>query len=492
MPSFDQHAFISYAHLDNQPLEPGQPGWVSRFHAALQTLLSQRLGEEARVWRDDKLAGNDVFADEIVSQFPKTALLLSVLTPRYLKSEWCRRELEAFTAEAERSGGLRIGNAQRVFKVAKTPLAPGSDVPPVIQRTLGIAFYEGTDSDDIEFDPALGEHARQAFLQRIYSLAVQMAGVLRALQEEAGPRSAQGKRTGLVVYLAECGRDLAGVREQLATDLRLHGHEVLPERPLPASEEAARRDIGQALARSTLAVHLMGESGGPVPEGPGGLSLVELQNELGADQAAAAGLRRVIWLPEGVTGERAEYRSFLEQLQRSAAMQAGADLLRGDVEALKGAMHDALLRPLPAAATVPVGPPAVHLAMMEADRTAAVPLVKAIRANGFRVTTPVFAGDAASLRQKNAELVGGSCCVVLLYATGDEAWKQHQMTDLRKQLALSRRSDSLRIALLQPETPDKLLLQAQAEPDTVDILGGAIEPALASLAQTVRAAGCRL
>ena len=28
--------FISYAHLDNQPMTPGQKGWVEKFHAALE------------------------------------------------------------------------------------------------------------------------------------------------------------------------------------------------------------------------------------------------------------------------------------------------------------------------------------------------------------------------------------------------------------------------------------------------------------------------
>src|SRR5262245_29508882 len=29
---FQRHVFISYAHLDNEPLQPGQMGWISRLH----------------------------------------------------------------------------------------------------------------------------------------------------------------------------------------------------------------------------------------------------------------------------------------------------------------------------------------------------------------------------------------------------------------------------------------------------------------------------
>ena len=82
MASFKKDLFISYAHIDNQPLTPERKGWISRFHALLEALLSVRLGRAAKIWRDDKLQGNDVFADEIVDQFAQTAVLISVLTPR--------------------------------------------------------------------------------------------------------------------------------------------------------------------------------------------------------------------------------------------------------------------------------------------------------------------------------------------------------------------------------------------------------------------------
>ncbi len=96
MGSFNKDLFISYAHIDNKPLTPGQQGWISRFHASLEALLSMRLGHTAKIWRDDKLQGNDVFADEIISQFTQTAVLVSILTPRYLNSDWCTREAREF------------------------------------------------------------------------------------------------------------------------------------------------------------------------------------------------------------------------------------------------------------------------------------------------------------------------------------------------------------------------------------------------------------
>src|SRR3954451_1970881 len=95
--SYDKHVFISYSHLDDQPLTPEQQGWVSRFHESLQTILTMRLGRKAEIWRDEKkIRGNDRFVDEIVAQLPRTKILISIVSKCYVNSEWCRKEFEEF------------------------------------------------------------------------------------------------------------------------------------------------------------------------------------------------------------------------------------------------------------------------------------------------------------------------------------------------------------------------------------------------------------
>ena len=483
MPAFDLHAFISYAHIDNEPMEEGEPGWVSRFHAGLQVKLGQRLGERARIWRDQKLAGNDVFGDEIVGQIGKAALLVTILTPRYVRSEWCTRELTTFAEAAALSGGVQVGTKSRVVAVKKTPLDPASTVPPLIERTLCKAFCDDADGATKEIDPALGEAERQEFLRRISELAVEMADSLRAIAAKQASDSTAQAPAGLTVYVAECGRDLHEAREQLITDLRLHGHTVLPTRQLPLTEEGLRREVAADLERAALSVHLVGASTGFVPDGPSGHSGVMLQNELAAARSRAAGLRRLIWLPDGVQGERPQQQAFIDALLQEAALQQGADLLRGEFEAFKGSLHQALVRQPTAAADTAAasGPPSVHLLLTEADRVAVVPLIKALKARGLAVSLPVFTGDAAQVRALNAQLMAASKAVLLCYASGDEAWKVHQGNDLRKQVATGGAPARGRLLLLPPETPDKTLLQALADADTVDLLAGITDPAIDAL-----------
>ena len=94
MPAFDYDVFISYAHIDNATLQKGQEGWIDMLHKALELRLGQLLGEAPRIWRDQKLGGNDRFDDEIVDQLVKAAVLVAVLSPRYVKSDWCTKEVE--------------------------------------------------------------------------------------------------------------------------------------------------------------------------------------------------------------------------------------------------------------------------------------------------------------------------------------------------------------------------------------------------------------
>src|SRR5205085_8465716 len=139
LPNFENDLFISYAHIDNQPLADGLKGWIETFHERLRVRLEQVAGEKFRIWRDLKLGGNDIFAETIVEHLSKAAVLVVVLSPRYVKSEWCRRELDEFCRRV--AGGLVVGDKLRVFKVVKFHV-PLQEHPPQLQGVLGFEFFE--------------------------------------------------------------------------------------------------------------------------------------------------------------------------------------------------------------------------------------------------------------------------------------------------------------------------------------------------------------
>jgi len=177
--NFEQNLFISYAHIDDQPLTPGEKGWITRFHATLKAILSMRMGREATIWRDEKLCGNDVFSDEIVARFKQSAVLVSIVSSRYLNSEWCTREAREFCQNALQTGGLVIGNKSRVFKVIKTPVDTQEPLPAPMKELLGYEFFTVKDGVPLEFDPAYGQEYAQLYNQNVAKLAWQVAQLLR-------------------------------------------------------------------------------------------------------------------------------------------------------------------------------------------------------------------------------------------------------------------------------------------------------------------------
>jgi hypothetical protein len=497
---FQRQIFISYAHLDNQPLSADQSGWVSLFHGTLQTLIGQRLGVAVDIWRDDKLRGNDVFSDEILGQLAGTALFVSVLTPRYLKSEWCAREIRAFCERAEAAQALVVQNKARVVKVLKLPLDRERDVeaalPAAVGQSLGYEFYEfDEDRTPRELDPAYGDKPRQAFLRKTNKLAWDLAAQLEALSAMPDPAAAPGSGPAApaaaavadrpAVFLAECSRDRREARERIEAELACCGYTVLPDRRLPDDEDEHVAAVEELLARCVLSVHLIGSGYGRVPDGPRNRSAVVLQNELAVARSHSHGLKRVLWLPAGQQGENPAQQGFIAALQNDAEAQFGADLVSGDIETLKAAIHAALKKPEP-----PPAPPAapgaaarVLLLCDARDRKDSLPLIRQLRGHGLEVRLPVFTGDAAEVREANRQLVLESDAVLLYYGAGDEAWKYHQQAELRK-LQGSARERPLRanlVLLAPPLTDDKELLQALAEPDVLDGLAGVGEGSLAPL-----------
>ncbi len=499
MSAFDFDLFISYAHIDNEPLEPSRGGWISRFHTSLNALLSMRLGKKARIWRDDKLQGNDVFAEEIVERFGSTALLLSVLSPRYLKSHWCTREASEFCDRAERSGGIVISNKARVFKVLKNPVPSEEPLPPLMRSLLGYDFYTTVDGTPMELDALYGELYAQDYNRKVNKLAYEIAQLLEAFEAQGNAAGAGGAVGGAVggpnpmagadpagrcIYLAECSFDLKDERERLEAELMRLGHTILPDRQLPRDEVGYVAAVEALVARADLSIHPVGAHAGAVPDGPSGRAVPVLQNEIAA-RAGASGPRRLIWLPDGTGSSDPAQQAFIDALRSDPEAQRGADLIAGDRESLKRALFAELARaerPAPdrAASAAPGEPGMVHLLCTEADRKPTLPLRRLLKSRGLEVTLPAFEGDAASVRAANQGMLARCATVLLWYGQGDEAWKRTVDGELRKLAAL--RSDGrvppVHTCLAAPATSDKEDLLDMDEPGLVDLRGGLDEARL--------------
>lgn len=305
MPDFQHDLFISYAHIDNQPLGDRAQGWVADLHSALAVRLAMLMGEEPRIWRDKRLGGADFFDDEIRDALTSAAAMLAILSPRYVRSDYCQQEVREFLAHAEASGGLHVGNKSRLLKAIKTPV-PLDDHPQAIQGLLGFNFFEQEANGNFhEYYDLYGQEWGRKFWQTLEDLAQELCPLLRTMRavEQEAPAA------GLTIYLAQATYDVSTQRESIRRDLQQRGHTVLPDQPLPLVGAELEAQVTADLARCQLAIHLLGDTYGLVPEAAAA-SVQETENHLAAQQSRAHGLPRLIWLPPGTAPDDARSAPF--------------------------------------------------------------------------------------------------------------------------------------------------------------------------------------
>ena len=492
---FDKDIFISYAHLDNKPLPPSEMGWISRFHESLEAFVSMRMGEKVRIWRDSKLRGDDVFSDEIVNQFQNTAILVSILTPRYIKSEWCSREIREFCEAAEKTGGVVVDHKSRVVKVIKTPIDRDNALPDVTRQVLGYEFYKFAEGQSpLELDPAYGAEFAEAYNRKIATLAYDIKALLERLRDRDGQAEKSPERSEPTLFLAECSYDLEDEHEQIRTEFKTSGNRVLPDQPLPKSEAKQVAEVERQLAECRLSVHLVGRSYGSVPDGPGQESNVVLQNRLGAAASRNRGLARIIWLPEGVRSENPKQQAFIEALHGDAELQFGADLITSSFEHLKAEIHRRMKhlqepeKPRVEVADAGHGSGKfIYLICTKEDRGSTLPVRKALIEQGYSVEIPALEGDAAELRKVNESQLSQCDAVILFYGSGDEAWKRSVDSDLKK--LPSYRSGKPLLAgftyLAPPKTSDKQELVELGGRNLFDASDGASDAMVSKFVEAV-------
>jgi hypothetical protein len=433
---FENDVFVSYAHIDDQALAQGQPGWISSLHHALEVRLEQLLGKEAKIWRDPKLQGNDIFADRLVDRLPGVAVLVSVLSPGYVKSEWCQRELSEFLKASEATGGVRVADKLRVFKVVKTPIARELH-PRDLQTALGYEFYtlEPASGRQRELGPMSPPDAQSLYFLKLDDLAHDIADLLTLLEGRVSGNTPNPGKTRGTVYVAETSFDVRDRRDSIVRELRAQRYTVLPDEPLPLVASECAAFIREQLSQCRLSVHVVGANYGVVPE-DSTESIVVLQHELAIERAAAGDFGRLVWMPPNLTTNDARQQKFIEHLETDARLQAGADILKTALEDFKSILHVRLNPPEPPRPNPPAPPTRsalrrIYLICDILDLAQAQPIADYLFEE-FEVTLPVFEGDEAQVREEH-EANLKECDAALIYC-GDasEIWLRNKMRDLKK------------------------------------------------------------
>jgi hypothetical protein len=494
--AFEHDFLISYAHLDNEPLIAGEQGWISELHRLLEIRVGQVRGEKPKIWRDLKLQGNDIFADTILERLPRIAALVSVVSPRYVQSEWCNRELKEFSRLAERSGGARIGDKARIFKVVKTPVSR-ERLPEEVQPMLGYDFFVYDEAGrPRELSQDYGKE--RTFLTKLDDLAFDIAQLLD-LTNDAAASAAPAEPKG-TLFLAETSFELREEREAIKRDLVRNGYEVLPDRALPLVAPELDAIVREQLERSKVSIHLVGVNYGIVPDGSR-VSIVERQQALASEAARGTALSSIIWLRPGVEIEDERQRTFVHNLQTSSQVHETAELLEVPLEELKAFIYRKLTPPAAVIVKAAAAPaeqehPRLYLLCDQLDITAAQPLEDYLFSEGFEVVLPFFDDDETQARLEHEENLRSSDVILLYYGAGDELWLRRKLRELQKSAALGRERPWLArgIYVGAPGTPQKERFRTHEAMLIHEPAGGfdpsLLAPLLAAIAKARESAPC--
>jgi hypothetical protein len=439
--NFEKDILISYAHIDDAPLIEGQKGWISEFHRSLELRLAQLLGKKPNIWRDPKLQGNDYFGDEIFKQLSQIALLVSVISPRYVKSDWCIKEVNQFFEVSEKNIGVRVKNKSRIFKVIKTPVKR-DEAPAIMRDMLGYEFYKVDPETGRakEFSKIFGIDNEQAYWQTLDDLAYDIRESLELLSSESVEEGSKYPEEKLTVYLAETSNDLKEYRESIRRELQQYGYRILPDQNLPLVDSDFKDAVKRLIAQSSLSLHLIGNNYGIVPEGTQ-KSIVELQNEIAVESCQGKKLQRLIWVLPNVKTDDLRQNAFINLLRHDSTAQTGADLLEASLEEVKFAIHEKLkslktkeeVKEKMSAKTTE-GAPQIYLICDQKDvGSNSIKLLEDfLFEKGFEVTLPVFEGDETQIRIDYQESLNSCTGAIIYFGAGNELWLRSKMRDFMK------------------------------------------------------------
>lgn len=476
---FENDLFISFSHQDDTS------GWVKEFHTRLKNRFNQLLGKKAAsavvVWRDPRLGPTSMLSPEIREQLSKTAVLVSIITPSSILSDWCIEERSKFQLYAALNGGFTVGTSIRAVNVIKTPLR--DDAHRGLLGALDADFYLRDEQSERfrEFGPADPE-----FDQRIDSLAQSLLTFFDKLNERpaADPKDA--------VFVALTPPDTRATREKIVQELDAQGFVVLPPDGFVSLETpGSARAIEDCLSMSKLAVHFAGASAGITPEGET-LPLTALQFAL----ASKHELPRIVWFEPGMKAS-AQFQAALD-----AGNRDGTEILNNASQGVTD-LRRLIVKTLDDLRQIPAPPDAsklnIYLLCDEPDYptppTAPTPnLSKQVQdfltQKGYAVWLPLTTDKSEEQRAvDHRETLQMSDAVLVLWGDTDEAWFRKSARELVS-IEVTRAHRPLRARALVLASPPSNKDQYRGFLDmAIDLLGGFSPGKFESFEQRLRPAG---
>jgi hypothetical protein len=431
--------FISYARDDDcpPPDKSGGKGFVTFLDDSVRYEFSKLGPERPKTWRDvRRIADGDQFTPEIEEALKSASVLLVVLSPNWMASNWCKRELDTF---AKYHGPDRI--RERIVVVGKRHVDQDK-WPSLLQGQTGFKFYVRNEDPeeivgDLEFFDR-GEAQDVRYWDRLRDLAAYL--VRRQPRRSPAPAYAP---TGRKIFVAKPASDMRTEYDRIVSELIGKGHTVVPEPLEDVPLESAVDAIDAALTDAEIAVHLLGKKSGDAPEDQP--PMVKLQLAHAAARAlkdVKGNFHRVIWapsiwsVPSNTEQQSATTRRPLEVLAEFDR-QLATDKIEGDSLSKFVDFLNQHLSAITPPRTINLSPPGgsdgvrLFLCHSQEDVKYALTLAQALRQLKLEPLLPAIDGPDADIKSFNGKQLAECDGVIFCWASASEVWVRAQASALR-------------------------------------------------------------
>jgi hypothetical protein len=323
--SFKYDIFISYSHLDNAAPE-GKLGWIDDFHAELESGLVKKFGYNIiKIWRDKDLSGNTLFDNRIKEVINNSALFLALTSSNYLKSDYCRKELDWFYKQAEESRcGLSVNNECRLLNILLNNI-PHTLWPEEFSGSGGFKIHDAPERSDDSGEPI--DHSDPQFRKKLRKIIDAIETTLNKFPRTGiEDKAIKEKEEEFRIYIADVTDTLQSVRDRLVADLKTEDVEVLTDIPPPYENKAHEESVTDAINKARLSIHLLDELPGRRIMDLKTTTYPRRQVEIGLH----SGTQQIIWVPKELEIKDIEenYANFLKSHENLVREEGKYEFMR--------------------------------------------------------------------------------------------------------------------------------------------------------------------
>jgi hypothetical protein len=337
--------FISYAHVDNTEFRGQTDGWIEQFYKNLNLLLAKRLGrmDMVKIWWDNKkLDGSILFDESIQEGIKRSAIMICLMSPGYIASEYCKKELELFYKKAQtETVGLKVGGRSRILNVLLNNIS-FDEWPRELSGTTGFPFHDAVEGEDYG-DPL--DTGTRRFRNQLRDLRDAIVKLMNDFPKEEPPLlieedlKEKDKEERFTIYIGEVADTLRIVRKRTITELEKKGYTIVTGIPPPYEAEPHEKKVKEELEKAELSVHLLDQYPGKEMMGTQDVWYSQTQTELGLQIAKP----KLIWVPAEVDLSKIEdekYKMFLQRLEEDKQTSRSFEYIRGEKSILARQIAD--------------------------------------------------------------------------------------------------------------------------------------------------------